>query len=419
MKSVYPFKRLFMMRPLRIVLYVLPQVFLFACASMIAIYEGDRSHLQGHYDRAISYFYEALKSDPNNQEIYNKIGISYFRMGEDDKAIEFFTKALEIDPKYYPAYMNRGYVWKRKADYDHAIADFKKALTISQKISTDAYYAIGYSLAKKGDLDGAIKSFSVVIKIKPDASSYNNRGVCYYDQGEYDLAIDDFTKTIDLDKRYYSAYVYRGRAWTKKGLYDKAIEDNSTALKLLDSESENVRFPDWNPRATMLKDRGLNYYYLGKFDQAIADYEHAMRYAQDDAELLCYRGDAWMRTCAMDRAVHDYTWAIKLQPNSAHAYRSLAFIHASSPDVRYRDAKRAISLATKAVELENAPASQEALAAAYAEQGDFAAAVRAQEVAMSMMNGKTTATDRKEAQRRLQLYQTHTAFRLAVSCQKP
>ena len=53
--------------------------------------------------------------------------------------------------------------------------------------------------------------------------AYNNRGGAYYLKGEYDSAIVDFTKAIELNPNYAIAYNNRGVAYHLKKEYDSAI----------------------------------------------------------------------------------------------------------------------------------------------------------------------------------------------------
>jgi tetratricopeptide (TPR) repeat protein len=40
--------------------------------------------------------------------------------------------------------------------------------------------------------------------------AYNNRGLAYYGKTDYDRAIADYDKAIDVNPRYVSAYIDRG-----------------------------------------------------------------------------------------------------------------------------------------------------------------------------------------------------------------
>jgi len=61
---------------------------------------------------------------------------------------------------------------------------------------------------------------------------YNNRGKSYLEKRNYDLAIIDFTKVIDMDVNYVPAYVSRGFAYESKGNFDLAKADYKKALSI-------------------------------------------------------------------------------------------------------------------------------------------------------------------------------------------
>ena len=95
------------------------------------------------------------------------------------------------------------------------------------------YMSQGKCYKKIGNFDLAIETFSKVILLKPDyADAYSNRGMAYDTKSDYDLAIDDFTKAIDLNPDYAETYYYRGLAYFTKGDYDRAIEDFTKAIEL-------------------------------------------------------------------------------------------------------------------------------------------------------------------------------------------
>ncbi len=78
-----------------------------------------------------------------------------------------------------------------------------------------------------------------------DAGAYNKRGVAYARKGQYDQAISDFNKALEINPRYATAYYNRGVAYARKGQYDQAISDFTKALEI-------------NPRyATAYYNRGL------------------------------------------------------------------------------------------------------------------------------------------------------------------
>jgi tetratricopeptide (TPR) repeat protein len=67
---------------------------------------------------------------------------------------------------------------------------------------------------------------------KNTALAYNNRGVAYNEKRDYEHAIADFSKAIDLDAKLAVAYNNRGLAYHAKGDYERAIADFSKAIDL-------------------------------------------------------------------------------------------------------------------------------------------------------------------------------------------
>ena len=68
--------------------------------------------------------------------------------------------------------------------------------------------------------------------IVPDAAVNFNKGVEYIDKGQYELAVAEFTKAIDLDSNYAKAYYNRGVAYGWLGESSKANQDFAKACEL-------------------------------------------------------------------------------------------------------------------------------------------------------------------------------------------
>jgi len=82
-----------------------------------------------------------------------------------------------------------------------------------------------------------IRGCSELIKSEGDntqvlAIAYNNRGNAYTSQGQYDLAIQDYDKSINLDPTYAKPLNNRGVAYRRKGELELAIKDFDAAIKL-------------------------------------------------------------------------------------------------------------------------------------------------------------------------------------------
>jgi tetratricopeptide (TPR) repeat protein len=89
--------------------------------------------------------------------------------------------------------------------------------------------------------------------------AYNNRGKAYRSKGQYDAAIKDYDKAIELKSDCAEAYYNRGNALNSEGQYDAAIRDYDKAIELK---------PDF---ALAYNNRAVTHYQMKAYDKAWAD----------------------------------------------------------------------------------------------------------------------------------------------------
>jgi tetratricopeptide (TPR) repeat protein len=162
----------------------------------------------------------------------------------------------------------------------------------------------------------------------------NSRGVAWYEKGDFDRAIADFSAAVELNPKYADGFYNRGIAWSAKGDLARAIADFSAAIRI---EPRHARA--FNNRGDLL-DR------TGAFDRAIADYDAAIRIKPDYAVAYLNRGNAWLHKRDIDRALSDYSEAIRLRPDFAAAFvaRGHAWVGKGNFDRAIADLDRAIRI---------------------------------------------------------------------------
>ena len=103
--------------------------------------------------------------------------------------------------------------------------------------------------------------------------------------------------------------------------------------------------------------------------------------------------------------------AISSNPKDDGSYNLLAWIEATCPDSSLRDAREAVTAATKACELTQWKESNwiDTLAAACAESGDFQRAIEFQQQALH--TGSPPEPEQKAMQERLALYRQSQPYR--------
>ena len=100
-------------------------------------------------------------------------------------------------------------------------------------LSAKTYHDLGVKYLEQNEYDLAISEFSKALEIYPvSAATYNNRGFAYAKKGRYDLAISDFTKALEIEPNGAQAYCNRGTTYVVKGQFDIAILDLNKCLNL-------------------------------------------------------------------------------------------------------------------------------------------------------------------------------------------
>jgi len=161
------------------------------------------------------------------------------------------------------------------------------------------------------DFDRAIADFSRLVELQPkEPRVHYNRGTTYFRKGDFDRAIADYDQAIELDRGYGAAYLCRGDAYRAKGDLDVAIRDYNEAIQLDPKYKE------------AFLERGQAYSAKGDLDRAIADYDQAIQLDRNFKMAYLRRGSAYRAKGDTNRAIADLDDGIRLDPKYPRAYRA-------------------------------------------------------------------------------------------------
>ena len=223
--------------------------------------------------------------------------------------LEYLQKAHDISTKtiYNDLY---GFVMSHSI-HQSAYTEFCRGLTWYER-GIDALVPE----EKQNAFERTIMYYTEVLVLNPsDANTYYNRGLTYFNIGEYDKADLDYSKAIQLKPDNSDAHSSRGLIYFNKGEYDKAIADYNIAIQLKSDNSDAYY------------NRGLFYFNKGEYDKAIADYNIAIQLKSDNSDAYYNRGLFYFNKGEYDKAIADYNIAIQLKPDNPAFYynRSLAY----------------------------------------------------------------------------------------------
>jgi adenylate cyclase len=225
----------------------------------------------------------AMRKDTTSLEAYDYIlrGWQYFyrrTRSANIKAKKMFRKAMELDPDYGAAYTALG--WTYYMDASSGWTEFP-----------------AQAMQRAQDL--AQKALSLK---ESKAGPHGLLGICYLFQGEYDLAISELRRAIELNPNSPTGYHTLGWGLLYADLTDDAIKALETALRL-DPNRSNTNFF-----------LGLGYYFKGRYDDAIRILKQGLSRAPNHVDLHTALAAAYARAGHIEDAAREAKKVLELNP---------------------------------------------------------------------------------------------------------
>jgi adenylate cyclase len=193
--------------------------------------------------RAIDYFQQALAKDPNDAPAYAGLADSYssfaFPLGvvtpreAMPKAKEAAQRALAIDNALGEAHASLAYI-AFFYDWDWAAAErgFKRALELNPN-NADTHHWYSHFLMGQGRIEESLTQSKRALELSPFDILFNiHLGWHYLNARQYDQALDQIEKTVEMDKNFAQTYPWLGLILEQQGRYPEAIAAFQKAIKL-------------------------------------------------------------------------------------------------------------------------------------------------------------------------------------------
>jgi tetratricopeptide (TPR) repeat protein len=184
-----------------------------------------------NYEQALDYADAALKRNMYSAEAYYLKGMIFIEKEDTTTAISSFKTAVEQENDYYEAYIQLGLLHYYQ-DNDLAKGYFKNALRIRPK-SLEALYDYAIYCQDTEEFNEAIKTYHEILAIQKYKEPYFNLGYIHQEYLKvYDVAIENYTKAVELEPSYYEAFYNRALCYEIQGNNKLAEADLRMALKI-------------------------------------------------------------------------------------------------------------------------------------------------------------------------------------------
>jgi tetratricopeptide (TPR) repeat protein/DNA-binding winged helix-turn-helix (wHTH) protein len=299
-------------------------------------------------DEAIQIFKQGLVVDPEARELYNGLGATYSDLGRHDEAIAMYQRYVSLAPEEPNAYdsLGLGYQWAGR--YEAAIQQYHRALALKPNFELSIVH-LANTLYQTGRYRESLKEYEHYLRVAPSViergRAYKNIAYLQRSLGRLTAADRSARQALPIDPttavQYVTAALEKGDLSTaekfkqlleqvrpkdrgargafrelpfcqgqlelKSGRPAQAIERFKEALQ--------YRPPIWNIDA--YEDCLANAYFeLGRWDEAIAEYERILR-LNPNYPLVHYRlAQAYERKLQRDRARAEYEQFLQVWSNA-------------------------------------------------------------------------------------------------------
>jgi tetratricopeptide (TPR) repeat protein len=110
----------------------------------------------------------------------------------------------ELEPDFARAYCNRGFARLKKSDYKGALEDLNTGIEKDADMPI-CYYARGEIHYGGGNYEEAVEDFTRGWRLSPTPKGYESRGKAFEQLGKRDQALSDYQAALKLAPNYKGA----------------------------------------------------------------------------------------------------------------------------------------------------------------------------------------------------------------------
>lgn len=250
----------------------------------------ENSRSKGDLQEAESLLNEAIRLYPEFEGSYRKKSILLTQRNDINSALDYITKSIMLDSGEAESYVVRAYLRIKLRDNIGAISDCEYAMKLESPYGK-AVFVRGMAKYAMGEYQDAIDDYSAALSLMKrsafgfassgleasygvtEYAMYFRRAMAYLRIGEYMLADNDITKSINYLEDN-QAYALRAQIQLKLQNVDKALSDVNKSITM-DTTYAKAYYT-----------RALIYKALGKNNEVIADCKKAIDLSDSDVELM-------------------------------------------------------------------------------------------------------------------------------------
>jgi len=350
---------------------------------------SNMDQFQAHdFESAERELREALRLEPDNADIHADLASLYFAHHDDEATLSELREAIRIVPFGAPQHMALAGELESLGRTAEAIAELQRTITmrpadtevsavlvqldldhkdgqgameeLRRSLNASAAYfpdesglvetrlpdetELAELLRQNHELDAAVEQYSYILRFQPDnAGVHNDYGNVLLDQNRLDEAIGEYNEALRIDPQMATAHHNIGICLARRKDLDGAVNEFRHALELNPDEPHSRVF------------LGFALGQQGDLNAAKDQFRQALEKNPKDPDTHAALGMAMYQLKDTPGAIKELKLALDLQPDSPEAENNLAWIYATTDDLKLRNPSEALVLARRAVDSSPAP----------------------------------------------------------------
>ena len=188
---------------------------------------------QGHVDRAIEKYRQAVQTAPAYPEALQNLAQLLIRQGRYEEAARDVGQLLRVAPDFFGGHMLKGDLLFQTGRLEKAIQAYRQAVDASYETSVGPLNRLGVALTKKGDHAQALKVLNRGLGLDPENPALLlNLGNVHYSQKNWDKAAAQFQVVLRVNPNETMALFNLGMVYSHKTEWRQAERWFERALQV-------------------------------------------------------------------------------------------------------------------------------------------------------------------------------------------
>lgn len=217
---------------------------------------ADYLFAKDYFDEAAELYAELAKVNPEETDVWQKLGFSYQKMKRYEDAVNAYTQADILKPDHVWTLKHLAQCYKRMHNYGKALEHFQQVEAI-QPDNLNLLLQTGQCLAALHDYEKALQYFFKVEYLdEAPANARRAIGWCYFMTGKYEDALHFYQKLLHTPDAQTSDWLNAGHVYVAMNKIPEALECYREVEKQTATHDEFMKIYLMDEDA--LKERGIS-----------------------------------------------------------------------------------------------------------------------------------------------------------------